>query len=97
MIRPGISYHKNIFPNKSNLYKMSLSIYWYFFYNSLIKHGVIHWIVRGYVDLYFLLFKTIKGEHDSSQEKIDNNFMNENICSLKASSLKQTGAVFENH
>ncbi len=38
-----------------------------FFHNSLIIHGIIHQIVFGYFDLYFLLFITIKYDMKTAQ------------------------------
>ncbi len=58
-----------------------------FFHNLLIIHGIIHQIMFGYFDLYFLLFITIKYNMKTAQ-KIVNNSMKENILPLKVSSLR---------
>ncbi len=58
-----------------------------FFHNSIIIHRIIHKIVFGYFDLYFLLFITIKYDMKTAQ-KIVNNSMKENRLPLKVSSLR---------
>ncbi len=58
-----------------------------FFHNSLIIHGIIHQIVFGYFDLYFLLFIRIKYDMKTAQN-IVNNSIKENRLPLKVSSLR---------
>ncbi len=50
-------------------------------------HGIIHQIVFGYFDLYFLLFITFKHDMKTAQ-KIVNNLIKENRLPLKVSSLR---------
>ncbi len=58
-----------------------------FFHNSLIINGIIHQIVFGYFDLYFLLFITIIYDMKTEQ-KIVNNSIKENRLSLNVNSLR---------
>ncbi len=80
------------------LKQLSISVYailssikglllFFFFLNSLIIHRIIHQIVFGYFDLYFLLFITIKYYMKTAQ-KIVNNSIKENRLPLKLSSLR---------
>ncbi len=48
--------------------KGSLRFYWYMFHNSLIIHGNIYQMVYGQVDVYVLLFKSIKSEMKQSRK-----------------------------
>ncbi len=57
------------------------------FHNSLIIHDIIHQIVFGYFDLYFLLFITIKYDMKTAQ-KIVNNSIKENRLPLKVILLR---------
>ncbi len=52
-------------------------------------HSIIHQIVFGYFDLYFLLVITIK-YHMKTAQKIVNNSIKENRLSLKVQLIKIT-------
>ncbi len=57
-----------------------------FFHNLLIIHVIIHQMMFGYFDLYFLLFITIKYDMKPAQ-KIAKYSIKENRLPLKVSSL----------
>ncbi len=46
----------------------SLRFYWYMFHNSLIIQCNIYQMVYGQVDVYVLLFKSIKSEMKQSRK-----------------------------
>ncbi len=50
-------------------------------------HGIIHQIVFGYLDLYFLIFISIKYDTKTAQKMV-NNSIKENRLSLKVSSFR---------
>ncbi len=68
---------------------MLLRVYWYLFvfHNSLIIHGIIHQMMVGYFDLYFL-FIIIKSDMKIAYKTVIN-LINEKIFPLKVSSLRQ--------
>ncbi len=43
-----------------------------FFHNLLIIHGIMHQMMFGYFDLYFLLFITIKYDMKTAQKIVKN-------------------------
>ncbi len=77
------AFHISIYAILSNIKGL---LQFYFFHDSLIIHDIIHQIVFGYFDLYFLLFITIK--YMKTAQKIVNNSIKENRLPLKISSLR---------
>ncbi len=61
-----------------------------YFDNSLIIHGIIYQIVFEHLDLYVLLYNTIKCDM-KTEEKVVNNFIDENIFPRMVSSLGPDG------